>query len=99
MMPAASEVSLAHTRPMISRDEFAPERLAGAKGPRPRPRVSVIIPALNEAANLPYVLPRIPPWVTEVVLVDGHSTDGTPAIAGTLAPGVCVLAQRGVGKG
>ena len=38
-------------------------------------RVSVIIPALNEAENLPYVLPRIPRWVHEVLLVDGQSTD------------------------
>ncbi len=44
-------------------------------------RVSVVIPTLNEAANLPLVLPRIPAWVSEVVLVDGHSTDGTPDTA------------------
>ena len=50
------------------------------EGP-PGCRVSVVIPALNEAANLPHVLPRIPPWVHEVLLVDGHSTDGTAEVA------------------
>ncbi|MEM7274880.1 MAG: glycosyltransferase, partial [Actinomycetota bacterium] len=39
--------------------------------------VSVVIPTLNEARNLPHVLPDIPDWVTEIVLVDGGSTDGT----------------------
>ena len=29
------------------------------------PTVSVVIPAMNEAENLPYVLPRIPTWVHE----------------------------------
>ena len=48
--------------------------------------VSVIIPALNEAENLPFVLPRIPGWVDEVILVDDHCTDdtvevGNPAVA------------------
>lgn len=62
-------------------------------------RVSVIIPALNEAENLPYVLPRIPHWVYEVILVDGHSTDGTPEIAEKLLPGIRVVPQQGHGKG
>lgn len=50
------------------------------------PRVSVVIPALNEKDNLPHVLPRIPQWVHEVVLVDGNSTDGTLQIACDLWP-------------
>ena len=41
------------------------------------PTVSLIIPTLNEAENLPYVLNSIPDWVDEVVLVDGRSTDDT----------------------
>ncbi len=61
--------------------------------------VSVVIPALNEADNLPYVLPHIPTWVHEVVLVDGHSTDDTVAVARALWPGVRVVQQQGRGKG
>jgi len=62
-------------------------------------RVSVVIPALNEAGNLKYVLPRIPRWVHEVLLVDGESTDGTPRVAEQLLPGIRVVAQQGRGKG
>ncbi|HEY5303528.1 MAG TPA: glycosyltransferase, partial [Acidimicrobiales bacterium] len=43
--------------------------------------VSVIIPTLNEAGNLPYVLNTIPEWVHEVILVDGRSDDDTKRIA------------------
>ncbi len=63
------------------------------------PRVSVVIPALNEAENLPYVLPRIPDWVYEVLLVDGRSTDGTAEVARRLRPDVRIVQQHGRGKG
>ncbi len=62
-------------------------------------RVSVIIPALNEAENLPHVLPKIPTWVHEVILIDGHSTDDTIAVARALHPGIRVVVQEGCGKG
>ena len=42
-----------------------------------RPKVTVVVPARNEEKNLPHVLPRIPAWVDEVILVDGHSKDKT----------------------
>jgi glycosyltransferase involved in cell wall biosynthesis len=61
--------------------------------------VSVVIPALNEATNLVYVLPRIPPWVHEVLLVDGHSTDDTVAMARSLHPDIRIVPQEGYGKG
>ena len=63
------------------------------------PRVSVIIPALNEAANLPHVFATIPSWVHEVVLVDGRSTDDTVETARRLLPGIVVVTQQGRGKG
>lgn len=63
------------------------------------PRVSVIIPALNEAENLPHVLPRIPPGMHEVLLVDGNSTDGTVEIAKQLLPTIRIVPQQGRGKG
>lgn len=63
-------------------------------------RVSVIIPALNEADNLPHVLPRIPQWVDEVILVDDHCTDDTAAVAVRLLPRVKVVTnERSPGKG
>jgi glycosyltransferase involved in cell wall biosynthesis len=63
------------------------------------PRVSVIIPALNEAENLQHVLPRIPAWVAEVLLVDGNSTDNTVEIACRLRPDIRIVQQCGRGKG
>ena len=62
-------------------------------------RISVIIPARNEALNLKYVLPNIPPIVSEVILVDGHSTDDTVAVARRLLPTIRFVMQTGQGKG
>jgi glycosyltransferase involved in cell wall biosynthesis len=63
------------------------------------PSVSVIVPAMNEAKNLPHVLPGIPAWVDEVVLVDGNSTDNTVEVARQLRPDIVVVKQNGKGKG
>lgn len=63
------------------------------------PTVSVVVPAMNEADNLPHVLPRIPVWVHEVILVDGHSKDMTVAVARRLLPNIRVVMQEGRGKG
>jgi glycosyltransferase involved in cell wall biosynthesis len=65
----------------------------------PWPRVSVVIPAMNEARNLPHVFALIPPTVHEVILVDGHSVDDTVAVARELWPGVRIVAQNRIGKG
>jgi glycosyltransferase involved in cell wall biosynthesis len=63
------------------------------------PRVSVVVPAKNEARNLPHVFATIPRWVHETVLVDGGSTDGTVQVARELDPSIKIIAQRGRGKG
>ncbi len=81
--------------------------------PVPRPgrsarnlSVSVIVPARNEAGNIPAILRRVSDMGagTEIVFVEGHSTDGTyEAIAEAIEenPGRrCVLLkQEGKGKG
>jgi glycosyltransferase involved in cell wall biosynthesis len=59
----------------------------------------VVIPALNEAKNLPHVFARLPRDVYEVILVDGHSTDDTVAVARALYPEVRVVQQTRRGKG
>jgi glycosyltransferase involved in cell wall biosynthesis len=61
--------------------------------------VSVVVPALNEARNLPYFFERMPDDVFEVILVDGGSTDGTAGVARELYPSVVVLQQTRTGKG
>lgn len=62
-------------------------------------RVSVVIPARNEAPNLPAVLARLPPGLFEVILVDGQSVDDTVAVARTQLPTIRVVHQAGSGKG
>jgi glycosyltransferase involved in cell wall biosynthesis len=54
---------------------------------------------LNEAANLPHVFARLPDCVDEVIIVDGHSTDDTIAVARAIMPSVRVVLQDGRGKG
>ena len=62
-------------------------------------RVSVVIPALNEAENLPHVFPRLPDGLHEVIVVDGRSTDDTIEVARRLRPDVRIVMQDGKGKG
>jgi glycosyltransferase involved in cell wall biosynthesis len=64
-----------------------------------RVSITVVIPTLNEAANLPHVLPRIPDIVDEVILVDGHSVDSTIEVARAVLPGVRIVLQNRTGKG
>jgi glycosyltransferase involved in cell wall biosynthesis len=63
-------------------------------------RVSVLIPCLNEEENVPYVLPAVPLWVHEVVIIDDHCTDRTVDVARELMPDVVVATnRRAPGKG
>ncbi|HEY1469130.1 MAG TPA: glycosyltransferase family 2 protein [Candidatus Acidoferrum sp.] len=62
-------------------------------------RVSVIIPTRNEAASIGRVLADLPSdLVTEVVVVDSNSTDGTPEIAARMGARVISEARRGYGR-
>jgi glycosyltransferase involved in cell wall biosynthesis len=63
------------------------------------PKVSVVIPTLNEARNLPHVFSRLPTGLHEVIVVDGHSVDDTLAAARRLRPEVRTIAQNRRGKG
>ena len=78
-----------------NRVESRPERTDS----RATATVSVIIPTLNEAWNLAFVLNTIPQWVDEVVIVDGRSLDDTERVARVLRPDVKVVAQTRRGKG
>lgn len=61
--------------------------------------VSVVVPALNEARNIGWVLQRIPPYVDEVIIVDGLSHDGTLEVAKQIAPDVIAIRELRRGKG
>jgi glycosyltransferase involved in cell wall biosynthesis len=63
------------------------------------PSVSVVVPALNEARNIPHVFERVPQDVHEVILVDGYSTDGTVAVARQYRPDTRIVSQTRMGKG
>ncbi|WP_322761754.1 glycosyltransferase family 2 protein [Frankia sp. Cr2] len=62
------------------------------------PSVSVVIPTLNEAQNLPHVFPRLPDDA-EIIVVDGRSSDGTVDVARSLRPDAVIVNQTRRGKG
>ncbi|GAA4872635.1 glycosyltransferase family 2 protein [Kitasatospora terrestris] len=64
-----------------------------------RHSVSLIVPARDEARNIPWVFEQIPSCVDEVILVDGSSSDATVAVARECLPTVRSVQQTGPGKG
>jgi glycosyltransferase involved in cell wall biosynthesis len=64
-----------------------------------RPRVSVVVPTLNEERNVAWVLERLPEVVDEVILVDGRSTDRTIEVARGACPDIRVVLETQPGKG
>lgn len=91
---------LALTNVFVAR--LHPQSSAG----KPAPTVSVMIPARNEAGNIPEIFKRVPQMgsQTELVFVEGHSRDDTyQAILDNIAahPEIkCIaLKQTGEGKG
>jgi len=62
-------------------------------------RVSVIIPTHNEAQAIGRVLADLPSHlVTEVIVVDSNSTDGTPDVARKMGVHVIQEPRRGYGR-
>jgi glycosyltransferase involved in cell wall biosynthesis len=66
---------------------------------RSRPTVTVVVPTLNEAENLPHVLRKLPSGVNELIVVDGHSTDATVEVTQELRPDARIVLQDRQGKG
>ncbi len=63
------------------------------------PDVRAVLPVLNEAENLPHVLPalRASPWIREVIVADNGSTDDSPGLAAALGARVTFCTERGYG--
>lgn len=77
-----------------NRERGPPVEMLGAS------RVTVLIPCLNEAENLPFVLRTMPEWVHEVIIIDDHCTDNTAEVAREVMPDVIVVNNtRSPGKG
>ena len=84
----------AHTQPQTA----GQQRLKWAI--KEKPTVSVILPTLNEAKNLPLILPYLPmDLIDEVILVDGRSTDGTVETAREIMPSIKIIMEKKPGKG
>ena len=82
----------------MTSDTWGTESVDYARTRPTNPRISVVVPALNEARNLREVLPGLPA-VHEVILVDGGSVDGTLQAARETLPGIVTLTQMRHGKG
>lgn len=61
------------------------------------PTIALIIPARNEELSLPGVLSRVPKQITQVVVVDNGSTDGTARVAAVY--GATVVSEPVAGYG
>jgi dolichol-phosphate mannosyltransferase len=84
--------------PLPSAEAGGPERASPeAAVTAPDVRVTVVIPARNEAPTLGGLLEKTIPLCDEIVVVDGHSTDGTADVAKTY--GAKVVLDNGKGKG
>lgn len=60
-------------------------------------KISVVIPAYNEEASLPFVIKDLPK-VHEIIVVDNHSTDSTSRVARENGAKVVVEPRRGYGS-
>ena len=63
-----------------------------------RPKVSLVIPTKNEAANIPHVFPKLPDIVDELVIVDS-STDNTVDVIRQYRPDAIIIREEPKGKG
>jgi glycosyltransferase involved in cell wall biosynthesis len=72
---------------------------ASVEGSAAGPTVTVVIPALNEAKNLPEVARRMPRGIDEIVFVDGNSVDNSVKVARELWPTAKIIRQTRRGKG
>lgn len=60
-------------------------------------KITIVIPTLDEEETIGYMIELCKPYCDEILVVDGHSSDRTAAIAHSL--NVTVLTDNGKGKG
>lgn len=91
ILSTISSAGLATTLVVVVRNAFAAPRLRAGEVPVRSPRLSVLIPARDEEANLPAALDAwsrvdYPDW--ELVVLDDRSGDSTPDILRLAAAGI-----------
>ncbi len=59
--------------------------------------IAVVIPARNEVDNIRYVIEHAFPYADDLLVVDGHSTDGTAELARKLGARVVLDNRKGKG--
>ena len=63
----------------------------------PKKKISLVIPALNEERGIEATIRRVPPEVTEIIVVDGASKDKTAERAAAAGAKVVIEPRRGYG--
>src|SRR4051812_24009753 len=60
-------------------------------------KVTLLVPTLNEAVGMRTVMPKVKnEWVDQVLIVDGHSKDGTADIARQMGYDVVMQESPGI---
>jgi glycosyltransferase involved in cell wall biosynthesis len=101
-LASSARVGSADSDSHVAHPPAARRRITGSRARRSAsrwPTVSVIVPTLNEAKNLPHVFAKLPGDLHEVIVVDGFSSDGTVEVARRLLPEVKIVNQQRPGKG
>lgn len=79
--------------------EYSGDRALGRRGLRPdHPRVSIVVPAKNEAANIREILPYLSSYY-EVIVVVGEDDDESAQAARSALPSAKIVHQTRKGKG
>jgi hypothetical protein len=102
--PAARRSASSRLSPRVSRIARAEDvhlhSVPSVAQPRSaHPTVGIVMPTLNEVDNLAAVIRGLPACVTEIIVVDGRSTDDTVRVALDADPRVRVILERRRGKG
>ncbi len=61
-------------------------------------KISLVIPCLNEEDGLKHILPKMPKFLDEVIVVDNGSTDGSATVAEKLGARVIHESRKGYGS-
>jgi glycosyltransferase involved in cell wall biosynthesis len=75
---------------------FVRDTAVGSVRPVTRPAIDIVLPCLDEALALPWVLERIP-YESRAIVVDNGSTDGSTDVARSLGAMVVECQDRGYG--